>query len=58
MGTPDPDLLNLIATSRAWYADLKEGRIASTSDIVKSSGLDKSDVSRRLCLAFLAPSIL
>lgn len=55
---PDQDLIKLIATARSWYAGLKDGTYPSPGSIAEIENVDRSDISRTLMLAFLAPSIV
>lgn len=57
-GKADPEILQTIANARHWYEALKTGAFKSIGEIVKRSHMNKSEVSRTLPLAFLAPSIV
>lgn len=54
----DPEVLQTIANARQWYESLKTGAFKSIGEIAKRNHLNKSEVSRILPLAFLAPSII
>lgn len=55
---PSEALIRLLAVARDGYDGLKSGRYASQKDIGLRYGLDKSDVSRVINLAFLSPRIV
>ncbi|HEX9769613.1 MAG TPA: hypothetical protein VGA50_10600, partial [Kiloniellales bacterium] len=55
---PDPVLCRLIGRAHSWVRQLARGEAASVNAIAAREGLDGSDVSRILPLAFLAPDIL
>lgn len=58
LGEPDLDLIKLVATARQWYEGLKSGVYPSTGNIAETENIHRGDFSRRLMLAFLAPSIV
>jgi hypothetical protein len=58
VGGSDPDLINLIAKAKDWYEGLKNGTHPTIGSIAKTQNVDRSDISRTLMLAFLAPSIV
>lgn len=58
VGEPDPDLVNLVAKARDWYEGLKHGTYLTIGSIAETQNIDRSDISRTLMLAFLAPSIV
>jgi len=55
---PDPVLCRLIGRAHSWVRQLARGEAASVKAIAAREGLDGSDVSRILPLAFLAPDIV
>ena len=57
-GKADPEILQTIANARHWYEALKTGAFKSIGEIAKRNHMNKSEVSRTLPLAFLAPSIV
>ena len=56
--TPDANLIELIVRARVLFARLTDGSQASMQDIASRLGIDRSDFSRLLPLAFLSPRIV
>ena len=56
--SPDEKLINLIADTQHWFEQLTSGIAISVREIANHNGIDESDVSRFLPLAFLAPKIV
>ena len=54
----DTNLPHLVAKARRWLDDLSSGNIASVNAIAERENLPASEVSRRLPLAFLSPTIV
>ncbi len=54
---PDPRLIRCVVQAHAWFDDLKQGRVATLSDIARSEGVSDRHTSQVLPLAFLAPDI-
>ena len=55
---PDENLIEAIALARKWFADLQSGEAASVLDLADRHDVDRSQISRTLPLAFLAPDIV
>ena len=55
---PDPLLIQTMARSHVWCAQLGTGKVSSVRDIAHRENLDAGDISRTLPLAFLAPDIV
>lgn len=54
---PDPYLVRLIARAHHWLAQLASGAMPSVRTLAERECIDRSDASRILALAFLAPDI-
>lgn len=57
-GSPDPKLVAVVAQAQDWLGKLSKGEVASVSDLAARLGVDRTDISRILPLAFLAPDIV
>ena len=55
---PDPTLIHLVARAHHWRDLLAGGAHRSLTDLAAAEGVARSDVSRLLPLAFLAPDIV
>ena len=55
---PDENLIALVAQARRWLDQLAAGEIGSAREIARGGGIDASEVSRTIQLAFLAPDIV
>jgi DNA invertase Pin-like site-specific DNA recombinase len=55
---PDPNLIDLLIRARALFSQLTDGSQTSMRDIASRLGMDRSDFSRFLPLAFLSPKIV
>ena len=51
-------LMALVSDSRRWFTDLRTGRCTTIAQIASREGLQVSEVSRSISLAFLAPDIV
>ena len=51
-------LIALVSDSRRWFTDLRTGRCTTLAQIASREGLQVSEVSRTISLAFLAPDIV
>jgi site-specific DNA recombinase len=58
VAAPDKSLTALIAKARRWLDRLTVGKIGSIREIAHREGIDASEVSRIIQLAFLAPDIV
>jgi hypothetical protein len=56
--SPDPKLIAAIGQARNWFAELKDGKTRSVSELAKRYRVDRGDVGKALKLAFLAPDIV
>lgn len=56
--TPDPSLINLLARSHSMLFALTNGSARSISDLSKTTGIHRADLSKALPLAFLSPTIV
>ena len=56
--TPDAKLIKVIAQARHWYQQLRTGQMISIQDIATDENVFRSEISRVLPLAFLAPNIV
>src|SRR6185312_1163142 len=56
--SPDANLVDLLARSRAYLDDLTSGRCSSLSEVAVTNGTPLSEVSRILPLAFIAPRVV
>ncbi len=54
---PDPHMVRLIARAHHWLEQLASGTVPSVRALAEREGIDRSDASRILALAFLAPDI-
>ena len=54
---PDPRLIRCVVQAHAWFDDLKQGRVATLSDIARLESVSDRYISQVLPLAFLAPDI-
>ncbi len=54
----DPKLIAAIAQARGWFAELRDGKTRSVSELAKRYNVDRGDVGKALKLAFLAPDIV
>ena len=55
---PDPKLIAAIAQARGWFAELRDGKARSVSELAMRYNVDRGDVGKALKLAFLAPDIV
>lgn len=55
---PDEALIELLSRSHRWLRDLTTGAIDTVRQIASRDGVDETDVSRFLPLAFLAPDVV
>ena len=55
---PDATLIGAIASARRWFTELQTGETASVLELAARHGIDRSQISRTLPLAFLAPDIV
>ena len=53
----DVNLIKAIVRANKWFAMLRDGDVASISDIARSENLQRSYVSALVPFAFLAPDI-
>jgi hypothetical protein len=56
--SPDRGLVSLIARAHHWLEELTGGGVVSISDLASRENMDRSEISRFLPLAFLAPDIV
>ncbi len=56
--SPDPKLIAAIAQARSWFAELRDGKTRSVSQLAEQYRVDRGDVGKALKLAFLAPDIV
>ncbi len=54
---PDQRLIRCVVQAHAWFDDLKQGRVATLSDIARLESVSDRYISQVLPLAFLAPDI-
>lgn len=54
---PDRRLIRSVVQAHAWFDDLKQGRVATLSDIARLESVSDRYISQVLPLAFLAPDI-
>jgi ParB-like chromosome segregation protein Spo0J len=54
----DPTLIKAIARAHGWFQELVSGRAKSLAEIALREGIHKSDITKKLSLAFLAPDII
>lgn len=55
---PDPSLCYLLAQSRLWFDQLASGKVTSVRELSKQTGVNESEITRALPLAFLAPKLV
>ncbi len=58
VAAPDESLIALLVRAHRWFDQLARGRIGSVREIADRDGIDASEVSRTIQLAFLAPDIV
>ncbi len=58
VAAPDENLIALLAQARRWLDQLTAGEIGSAREIARRGGINASEVSRSIQLAFLAPDIV
>ena len=58
VAAPDESLIALLAKAHRWLAQLATGEFGSAREISHRDGIDASEVSRIIQLAFLAPDIV
>jgi hypothetical protein len=56
-GAPDANLVKALARAHGWLGRIVRGEASGIGDIARAEGLDRTYVTRLLCLAFLAPGI-
>jgi site-specific DNA recombinase len=54
---PDANLVKALARAHAWFGMIIRGEAGGIGDIARAEGLNRSYVTRLLCLAFLAPEL-
>jgi hypothetical protein len=54
---PDANLVKALARAHEWWGKVVGGDANGVGDIARAEGLDRSYVTRVVCLAFLAPEI-
>ena len=54
---PDANLVKALARAHKWFGRIVRGEASGIGDIAHAERLDRSYVTRVLCLAFLAPEI-
>ena len=54
---PDANLVKALARAHEWFGRIVRGEANGIGDIARAERLDRSYVTRLLCLAFLAPEI-
>ncbi len=55
---PDPKLIAAVSAGRQWFAQLKDGKARSVTELAEDHGVDRTDIGRLIPLAFLAPDIV
>ncbi len=55
---PDPKLIAAVSAGRRWFAELKDGKARSVTELAEDHGVDRTDIGRLMPLAFLAPDIV
>ena len=55
---PDAKLIGAIASARSWFTDLQTGNARSVLELAARHSVHRSNISRTLPLAFLAPDIV
>ncbi len=58
VAAPDENLIAVLAQARRWLDQLAAGECGSAREISHRAGIDTSEVSRTIQLAFLAPDIV
>ena len=54
---PDTNLIKALARAHEWFNRILLGEVSGVGDIARAEQLDRTYVSRVLCLAFLAPDV-
>jgi hypothetical protein len=54
---PDAALIKAVVRAHAWFEMLKNRKVESISDMAKAENVQRTDLSRMIPLAFLAPDI-
>jgi hypothetical protein len=54
---PDANLVKALARAHGWLGRIVRGEASRIGDVARAEGLDRTYVTRVLCLAFLAPGI-
>jgi DNA invertase Pin-like site-specific DNA recombinase len=57
-GRPDPRLIALLIKAQRWFRELRSGESESIASIARAHGIESSDVTQTVYLAFLAPDIV
>jgi hypothetical protein len=52
---PDANLVKALARAHEWFGRIVRGEAGGLGDIARAEGIDRTYVTRMLCLAFLAP---
>ena len=55
---PDPRLIALLAKANRWFQALRTGKSESIRALAEEHGVESSDVTQTIYLAFLAPDIV
>ena len=55
---PDPKLIAAVSAGRRWFAEIKDGKARSVTELAEGHGVDRTDIGRLIPLAFLAPDIV
>ena len=55
---PDVHLIELIAKAHTWFEDLATGKVSSVEEIFQREGVDDSDTSKIVRLAFISPEVV
>jgi hypothetical protein len=55
---PDPTLIAAVSSGRRWFAELKDGKARSVSELAQRNGVNRTSISRLIPFAFLAPDII
>ncbi len=55
---PDPRLIAIVAQGRRRFAEIREGKAGSITELAQRCGVDRTDVGRMIAFAFLAPDIV
>ena len=56
-GGPDANLVKALTCAHKWFGMIARGEASGAGDIARAARLDRSYVTRLLCVAFLAPAI-